>query len=451
MLLFSKVMGRFLVKKLILFVSILFCLHSIVFTQEIKYYSTLKGKLINNLFCNKKGEFYIHTFNDDFYTYIYKSTDFGINWSEVYIHKIDHDVLCFVKKDSLLFLGLSDSGRFKTSFDDGKTWKENRLPVTQPIVDGMYGIFDCQMVNSNIGAAISYVDLFFTEDGWKSFKKVIIPDSMTYFGEHSITFNRVIMPDANTICISGYDFKKGRYKYIDSAYFISSTDRGKTWKMNTITNRDLTLLDISSFSKDCIFAQGRSEPSYTKDTKGILYKTTNLGDTWEKLIDTAFFFGFFPDLRNISFYDKDHFAMSTGQYLFKTEDGAKTWKFYKVVDDNNLIVSLSYYEKDSIIIATRYQDLYKYYPYNTEVKENLTTINNISYYPNPTKETLNLKLSSEPEISEELTITDILGNNVLKIPIKDIQNQIDISQLVSGLYLCKLRQSGTVFKIEVVR
>ena len=64
---------------------------------------------------------------------------------------------------------------------------------------------------------------------------------------------------------------------------------------------------------------------------------------------------------------------------------------------------------------------------------------------------LNIKLDCEPLVNEELEIYDLMGQNLLTQKIENIQTSINIQKLNTGIYYCKLKQNGTVFKFEVVK
>ncbi len=179
---------------------------------------------------------------------------------------------------------------------------------------------------------------------------------------------------------------------------------------------------------------------------GSIIHTSNGGKNWIKQES-----GITDHIFKIFFVDKlNGWATSKYGIIINTSDGGNTWS-KQISGMKQQFYGLYFYDKDNGFAVGTNGTVLKYKNIKSDVEENATTINNINFYPNPSKETLNLKLYSEPEPNEELIITDIFGNNVLKIPIENTQNQIDIAYLVSGIYLCKLRHNGVVFKIEVIK
>lgn len=62
---------------------------------------------------------------------------------------------------------------------------------------------------------------------------------------------------------------------------------------------------------------------------------------------------------------------------------------------------------------------------------------NVSFYPNPTKDTLNVSLGSLPESDYTFSLLDINGKEVLHVPIKNAKliETISLTTLVKGIYL----------------
>src|SRR5690554_4611638 len=76
------------------------------------------------------------------------------------------------------------------------------------------------------------------------------------------------------------------------------------------------------------------------------------------------------------------------------------------------------------------------------------SLNNFTYYPNPTKEELNLKSS---ENIENVTLYNMLGQVVLKQEINATTSSIDVSRLSTGTYLMKVSINGHVSSFKVLK
>jgi aminopeptidase YwaD len=72
-------------------------------------------------------------------------------------------------------------------------------------------------------------------------------------------------------------------------------------------------------------------------------------------------------------------------------------------------------------------------------------------YPNPVKEFIRFVL---PEESENLTSVEIFSLNgtlVLEDKGVGISNQLNVSKLASGLYLCKINSGASIQTIKILK
>ena len=71
------------------------------------------------------------------------------------------------------------------------------------------------------------------------------------------------------------------------------------------------------------------------------------------------------------------------------------------------------------------------------------TINEISIYPNPTKNKLNFKGNFSESL--DVSVYDILGKNILQNTV-DLNTSLDVSKLHSGLYIIKFKGYSETYK-----
>jgi hypothetical protein len=71
-----------------------------------------------------------------------------------------------------------------------------------------------------------------------------------------------------------------------------------------------------------------------------------------------------------------------------------------------------------------------------------------SYYPNPVKNTLNLSYS---ENISDVSVYNLLGQQVIAKAINANQSQIDMSNLSSGAYMVKVTANNQVKIIKVIK
>lgn len=89
--------------------------------------------------------------------------------------------------------------------------------------------------------------------------------------------------------------------------------------------------------------------------------------------------------------------------------------------------TLGWYENELITLGT--EDL---------------TVSEIKIYPNPTSNILNFKGLNSEEL--QVTVYDVLGKEVLNTNLSEYDNQLDVSQLESGLYTIKIDKTNETIK-----
>ena len=74
--------------------------------------------------------------------------------------------------------------------------------------------------------------------------------------------------------------------------------------------------------------------------------------------------------------------------------------------------------------------------------------NDFSFYPNPVTNVLTVSNNS---VIDSVTISSVLGQNVLTSKINDIQSTIDLSTLTSGIYIAEFLSNGAAKRIKIVK
>jgi PKD repeat protein len=94
---------------------------------------------------------------------------------------------------------------------------------------------------------------------------------------------------------------------------------------------------------------------------------------------------------------------------------------------------------------------------NTQTKNNYITVNNcsniddailsmIQIYPNPTNGILNINI---PTTNAELSIINIIGNEVLKTNLNSTKNTIDLNSLNQGIYIVEIKIDGKKYRSKI--
>ena len=90
--------------------------------------------------------------------------------------------------------------------------------------------------------------------------------------------------------------------------------------------------------------------------------------------------------------------------------------------------------------------------FTTEFVETLSAngfvFNNLNYYPNPVK---NILIISNKSLIDSIEITSILGQNMLSKKVNNLQTDVDMSALSSGIYFVKVTSEGQEKTIKIVK
>jgi len=242
---------------------------------------------------------------------IYKTTDGGKNWHQVYIDTLnDYSSICSIYTiDSLTIFCASSSGEIIYSNDGGDTWHQIQLMNVQYPNSKVY------FLNKKHG--------FFT--GSKFFTS---KDSGKTWSPISNTFDEIITK------IDFVDEKRG-WAIGDNKIFFT-TDGGYNWELqySTIKNLSYAGLDMIDSLEGWAIAQN------------IIYHTTNGGNTWINFsLPTEYYFSrgiqFLNKVVGIIFEVRNY--SNNNAYNYVTKDGGKTWELYQIT--NPLAPSISSFFK----------------------------------------------------------------------------------------------------------
>jgi hypothetical protein len=91
------------------------------------------------------------------------------------------------------------------------------------------------------------------------------------------------------------------------------------------------------------------------------------------------------------------------------------------------------------------EDYYVYIDYQMGIEQLKTQGTRFKFYPNPANEVLTIEVNSPYNSLLDLTILDVLGNEIKKSTIETNQFSVDISSLQNGVYFIKIGNSAQKF------
>lgn len=258
---------------------------------------------------------YIFTNNYDkvFVVGIQRSTDDGVTWDTL----ISNNPERFEEESPTAFELINENTALVSYGKNGDIFRYNftENSIEHFKLEATGSINAIKMLDENNGICGSNIELFITEDGWITNKKIDVLDleevyiseekgsfiysyltandyleeEMIYYrsSDNGVTWNEtsignvqgkdMLIKEDETILITANFYEKVQDEFISTDLIFKSTDKGKTWveKLSLSTNKLLDLGDIKFFSNDVGIACGNNSS---------IYLTYDGGETWIKQI-----------------------------------------------------------------------------------------------------------------------------------------------------------------------
>jgi len=371
---------------------------------------------------------------------IVKTTDGGNTWFYVYRDSVIFaDPVPTYPQDisyptrDFCIIGCDSSSFLKTT-DGGFTWKEYKVDIPYT----WYGFYDVDMFDEFNGVMISQKYLVVSHDGFKTWDTISNPGG-------DLIFN-VEMAAPNSICVLTRDID-GSPDFNER--FYRSDDGGKTW--DEYEHPDYRVPQALQFVDSLIgYEVGGKSTGHGQQQYELVYKTTDGGRSWEKVLDTVIYRSF--GLQKLDFYNKDS-GIVVGQFgaIFWTHDGGKSW-FYDssetVVEDIPATMNVCYIRKDRAIIADFHGRIFISEDTTTDVVEEIPNDDDFALYPNPSNGNFRIKLNSDVLGKAKIFITDFLGKNLyskeVELILPESILQIELHDVAKGAYFYNIQNAGKI-------
>jgi hypothetical protein len=328
------------------------------------------------------------------------------------------------------------NGVIKASRDRGKTFDTLQLPTTYPLVF-------LHMADSICGITSTRQQIFYTEDGWRTFTEFKFDTTEIKY----IKGLYVHSPDK-------IDFISSHG--IEGPIYYRTTDNGETWNKIKLSDSKISLQKLFYLNERIGWIAGKEKNNVGDQGYDVLFKTTDGGDTWllnyRKENEPVF------GLHDVNFTDEKN-GVAVGQFgkILRTTDGGENWfREYYTNQGNGLPLSMCVGKIGSEpIIGVHLRGLFRM-PRKTEVNENQSFTEEVSVYPNPFDEYVNLKInapiidntvfieifSPDGKIIESTHLTNMNGDGSIRF-------KPEIT--ASGVYIYKITSGDKVFTGKMVR
>jgi len=357
---------------------------------------------------------------------LYRSDDAGMNWSQIWTDDViygkdskGNDSLIYKTE---LFSGFScpDTGfciafsndYIRTTYDGGFSWSFRNSNLIN-------NIFIFKMFNRNKGAGISYTDkkLCLTSDrgnNWRFINGDTIGLGYAFFQDINI------IEDNNLFLLSSIN--------LDSCDFYKSNDFGKSWQKKQIQNYSNNIYFTDSLN-GWMTAFDKRVYMHTLER---IYKTSDAGASWNLQLDSIY-----PDILTFSAKDSLNAIAATYHNIMITTNGGKIWNSYKWQISASGLQIVYLVDNNWLVADAGGNKIYKLTLETVDIKENSNQKENLSLYPNPSKDYIYLN----EKIEGKIEIFSIEGIKVYETTVInqlfDGLTKINISSLQTGYYILK--------------
>ncbi len=376
-------------------------------------------------------------------TIIYKSTDQGDTWFELY--KKDH----LATKDSLykvfrcqaldtnnLYISYLDRLILDKSTDGGKSFKR----ITFDTLSVQYNA-DCfnaiKMYNNHIGVGTSNNFIITTSNNWETYK---IIDKV----DHKLAGGPIYFIDSNNVVLLK--------KYRLSDQFVKYSIYEDSWTDYTVSGNDneeypKVIADISFTSDSVAFACGGQKTGQNSLARDIIWKTTDKGIHWEIILEQEHepVFG----LNGITFKDKMN-GMAVGAWgkILRTTNGGKSWNYMDIPESiNNTISIKGGFAGQYMLIACQRSGILRYEDI-TDIEQKILDIEYI--HIKQTADKLLISIEDKSFRDYKMQIFDIYGNIMNEIDLNSgigiLYNPIPLDSFINGVYLFQITTDGILVK-----
>lgn len=323
------------------------------------------------------------------------------------------------------------SGGIWKTIDGGTTWTKQSTASFNTGTDSFTNLVHFFDANNGVcqgDPASGYFEIYTTTNGgtnWTRVPSASIPTPLS--GEYGYTNNYEVA--SGTIW---FGTNKGR--------LFKSTDMGATW---TVSQSPVT--DFGSTTVGASYTFSDANKGILLTNSGVLYKTTNGGTTWtQQTFSGPIYVGDVTYVPGTTRLVCTGAATGAAGSAYSLDDGL-TWVGVDTVQHTevaflNATTGFSGGFNQSATVGGIFK-------YTGSVLPNQSFESaGFSVYPNPVNDSFTIQNGNNITISG-LTISDINGRTVKTLNVNAIENQINISDLNSGVYFLNITsENGSATK-----
>lgn len=240
---------------------------------------------------------------------------------------------------------------------------------------------------------------------------------------------------------------------------ISTTNRGQTWYWGY--GKDAVHQKIQYINKDTVYSISHESSA----TQAYFSKSVNGGHNFSTItlvpnISDNTYYGTYFDTQIFDFYfDSPQHGFIVGYnydinegVIFETNDYGQNWIVYHT-GFNEVFYSLLFIDDSTAFIGGSNGLLLKWNPSVTlsPVGINESLISDISFhvFPNPANEFVTVECTTGSKV-DMITVSNILGEEILSVSYKSNQSVIPVSNLPDGIYFISIRSEHLIATKKIV-
>ncbi len=280
-------------------------------------------------------------------TILYKSTNQGKDWI----------VVLSADTSALQNISCPDSSNIWIGFEDGYCYNsiDGGSNFNTVILDKVNSFEYFKMYNNNIGVTTdTYIIpniyyILITHDGWKSYEKFNLDETLVRYSYN----NPVFINDSILYCIV--------QNYTSGYFFFKLNINTKEYELNFIDKFTGWFDDLCVINENLLFVCGKSNTLNGGSGHDAIYKSTNGGKNWRRVLDLYNDRKINDTIRNpfglqsIAFKDSLT-GIAVGQFgtIIYTYDGGESWVYESKIPEsiNGTATMLVRYAGSIPIIAT---------------------------------------------------------------------------------------------------
>lgn len=370
--------------------------------QPINFPDSLLAKKIN---CEKEGTIFIATGNNNNYSGLFRSLDYGITWKHLTVDTVVNWAHIYSMKfhpDGDLFIGCSWG--IYISHDNGDNFEQ--------VYNGGGNILSLNIAPDSSIYATTWSYILRSRDSGNSWDTAYFSSAPNMcFTDLAFGLNNEIYATANSYSNSGEGFYR-------------SLDNGETWENTGITDLFLDYIEVNPTG---MIITGGSEAS--------LYQSEDKGDTWLKRSEVGAN-SVVRDYNGTIYAYSDYMSIWKG---YRTSDNwGTTWSDPDNYPIDKYVKGLSISDQQFIyLITSKSSDADTcIYRSTKPILENREPykIDQFSVYPNPSD--CQIRLNCLPDNATEYVIIDVNGKQLISGKLSS--SGIDVSLLNSGIYMIRV-------------